>query len=189
MSKIAALLLAALVAGCMSTTPRQAERYFILAPAAVAADAGRPASSVRIAPMSASSFYDTQDIAYSASPGTRAYYHYNRWTERPQLAIHAALASRLGPGSPQNALLLRTHLDEIYHDAAATPGAARIVLTAQLVDADSRTVVARRTFAASAPAASHDAAGAVQGFGRALTELIGNLATWVDAEARVARLR
>lgn len=187
MSRLAALLLAALVAGCMSTAPRQAERYFILAPAAGPAEASHTAAGVRIPPTSASGFYDSQDIAYSTSPGTRAYYRYNRWTERPQLAIHASLLARLGAGGPQDALLLRTHLEEIYHDAAATPGTARILLTAQLVDAESRTVVARRTFSASAPAASHDAAGAAQAFRRALTGLIGDLAAWVDAQARVRR--
>lgn len=173
------LLCAALLAGCVSGGSREAERYFILD-----APPGRPAASaVRVAPTTAASFYDTQDIVYSRTPGTRAYYQFNHWTERPQHAIHALLAARLGAGAQQGGLVLGTHLAELYHDAAQPPGTARIVLSAELSDA-SRRVLARRVFAHSAPAASYDAPGAVQGFHSALGTLLEDLAAWVEAEAK-----
>jgi cholesterol transport system auxiliary component len=172
----AALLLAA----CVSTGTGEAERYFILdAPAGAKA-----AAIVRVAPTSAAAFYDTQDIVYSRAPGTRAYYLYNHWTERPQRAIHAQLAARLD--APNARLVLHTHLEEIYHDAAARPGTAHIILTARLVDPGG-TVLARRTFSQAAPAASYDAAGAVQGFRQALGALLDELAVWAEAEAAKQR--
>lgn len=184
MKPLIALLAALLLTGCMSSGIREADRYFILEAAPGAGVAPHSAPSVIVAPMSASSFYDTQDIVYSRAPGTRAYYQFNHWTERPQRAIHAQLASRLQAGSPKSGLLLNTHLEEIYHDAAASPGTARITLTAQLVDPASRAVLARRTFSRTAPATSYDAAGAVRGFGQALGALLDDVAAWLDAEAK-----
>jgi ABC-type uncharacterized transport system auxiliary subunit len=168
---------AVLIAGCASPGPRQAERYFILE----AAPGVQAASSVSVSPTSAASFYDTQDIVYSRAPGTRAYYQFNRWTERPQRAIHAQLASRFQAGERASRLVLDTRLDEIYHDAAQPPGTARIALSARLVDTAGGTV-ARRTFTVAAPAASYDAPGAVRGFNQALGALLDDIVAWVDAQ-------
>jgi cholesterol transport system auxiliary component len=173
----AVLLAAALVGGCAAQGPRDPERYFILEAApGVQAD-----EAVELAATSTASFYDTQEIVFSREPGTRAYYQFNRWTERPQRAIHAALQSRF-PSTAGAKRVLTTHLDEIYHDAAERPGSARIRLTAQLSDAASRAPIARRVFTASAPAASYDAAGAVRGFNQALGSLLDEIVRWVNAD-------
>jgi len=181
MKSVLGLLLAAFVAACSVPGPREPDRYFIL-DAGIAAP--RSGASVAVAPTSAASFYDTQDIAYSRAPGTRAYYQFNRWTERPQRSIHGQLASRLESGATKSGLRLDTRLEEIYHDAAQEPGTARITVAAELVDPGSRAVLARRTFTRSAPAASYDAPGAVRGFNQALAALIGDIEGWVRDESR-----
>jgi ABC-type uncharacterized transport system auxiliary subunit len=115
----------------------------------------------------------------------RAYYQFNRWTERPQRSIHAQLAPRFGGGVAKSGLRLNTHLEEIYHDVSQQPGTARIAITAELVDpAREGAVLARRTFTREAPAASYDAPGAVRGFSQALAALIGDLEGWIAVEAR-----
>ena len=53
-------------------------------------------------------------------------------------------------------------------------------LTAELTDAAHHTLLARKTFTASAPAASYDAPGAVQGFDAALGTLLGDVTHWLD---------
>ena len=184
MKSVLGLLLAAFVAACSVPGPREPDRYFILDAGIAASAAPRSGASVAVAPTSAASFYDTQDIAYSRAPGTRAYYQFNRWTERPQRSIHGQLASRLEGGAPKSGLRLDTHLEEIYHDASEQPGSARIAITAELVDTADRAVLARRTFTRSAPAASYDAPGAVRGFNQALAALIGDIEGWIDAEVR-----
>ena len=183
MNYASVLFAAALLAGCLSPGSRDAERYFILD----AAPGQRAASAVAVAAGSAASFYDTQDIVYSRAPGTRAYYQFNHWTERPQRAIDAQLAPRFEAGGRKSGLVLNTHLEEIYHDAAQPPGTARITITAQLVDATTRAVLARRSFSRSAPAASYDAPGAVQGFRQALGALLDEVVAWVDAETKLRK--
>lgn len=183
MKRAILLLAAALVAGCTAPGTRQADRYFILGMTQDSATSPRPATGVSVAPVSASAFYDTQDMVFSRSPGIRAYYQFNHWTERPQRTIQAQLAARIEADARVRPLVLRAHLDEIYHDAAASPGTARIELTAELVDPATRAVIARRSFKVSAPAASYDAPGAVHGFGQALGMLLDNLAAWIDIQA------
>jgi cholesterol transport system auxiliary component len=192
----AAMLLAAagLVAACGSLGPREADRYFVLdaSPAVAAAPGARaaaPAARVLVMPTTAAGFYDTQDIVYSREPGTRAYYQFSHWTERPQRAVHAQLLARLGAAGGAGGPMLITHLDEIYHDAAQPPGAARLALTAQLVDPASRAVLARRSFSASAPAASHDAPGAVAAAREALGALLDDVAAWVAVQAAARPVR
>lgn len=179
------LLAAALLAGCAPQGARQADSYFVLDVARDGGAASAPAAAVRIEPLSAAGFYDTQDIVFSRAPGTRAYYQFNHWTERPHHAIETQLMSRFGPRSTDfprgDAPVLRVHLEEIYHDAFTPPGAARISLTAELVDPATRAVFARRGFRASAPAASHDATGAVQASRQALASLIDDMAIWIGA--------
>ena len=184
MKAVPGLLLVACLAACSVPGPREPDRYFILDAGAARDAKPQAAASVVVAPTSASSFYDTQDIAYSRAPGTRAYYQFNRWTDRPQRSIHAQLAARLGSGGAKGGLRLDTRLEEIYHDASEQPGTARITVSAELVDPASRAVLARRTFTRSAPAASYDAPGAVLGFNQALAAVIGDLEAWVEAETR-----
>ena len=187
MKSMGIVLLATCLAACSAPGPREADRYFVLEAAGVADAAPRTGTSVYVAPTSASGFYDTQDIAYSRAPGERAYYQFNRWTERPQRSIHGQLASRLQGAASPGGLRLNTHLEEIYHDATQEPGTAHIAITAALVDPANGTTLARRTFTRSAPAATYDAPGAVGGFNQALAALLGDIEGWVDTESRRPR--
>ncbi len=187
---------AVLVAGCLSAGERTVQRYYVLEGAgapAVRAKAAR-AATLLVAPTTTSAFYDTQDIAYSRAAGTRAYYQFHAWTERPGRTIGDLLVARLerggafqavtkATGGVQGGFILNTDLSEFYHDAASEPGSARIVLTAELVDPARRALVARRTFTRSVSAPTYDAPGAVQAFNQALNALLDDVAAWVDEVA------
>lgn len=179
MKRAIVLVAAVLVAACGTFGPREAERYFILEAAPASGAAARVTTAVVVAPTTAATFYDTQDMVYSRAAGTRAYYQFSHWTERPQRAVHAKLVSRLAAGGVAGGLILTTHLDEIYHDAAQQPGTARIAITAQLIDPTSRAVLASSHFSGSAPAGSYDAPGAVSGMRQALGMLLDEVVAWV----------
>ncbi|HEU4350238.1 MAG TPA: ABC-type transport auxiliary lipoprotein family protein [Burkholderiales bacterium] len=184
-----------LLSGCVSSGPRQPQRFYVIEDVGKSYEAKTARSSILLlAPTTAAGFYDTQSIAYSRAPGTRAYYHYHSWTELPARRIGELLAARLQKSggfrtvaslmSPvRGELVMSTHLAELYHDAASQPGVARVALTAELTDPLKRALVARKSFTASAPAASFDAAGAVHGFNQALATLLDEVSAWVDAEA------
>jgi cholesterol transport system auxiliary component len=190
------LALGFLLTGCFPTGTREAQRYFVLE---IPDSSGPRASATRAAtlivpPTAAEGFYDTQDLVYSRSPGTRAYYQFNSWTERPAHAIHSLLVSRLersgafrsvaeSERAAPEGLVLRTRLEALYHDAAAPPGSARVVLGAELFDPSKKAVLARRTFLASKPSTSYDAAGAVQALREATAALLDELVAWVDEQA------
>jgi len=188
--------LAALVAGCLSSGERAFQRYYVLEGAGVhAAQAKAPrASTLLVVPTTASSFYETQDIVYSRAPGTRAYYQFHAWTERPSRTIGELLVAHLersgsfkaitrATSGIQGELVLDTHLSEFYHDAVANPGSVRISLTAELIDPARRALVSRRTFTRSAPAVTYDAPGAVQAFNKAIGAILDDVSAWVDGSA------
>jgi ABC-type uncharacterized transport system auxiliary subunit len=89
--------------------------------------------------------------------------------------------------SVRGGLLLRTHLVELYHDAVSSPGTARATLNAELSDPAGRNLIGQRSFSVSVPVASYDAAGAVQGFGQALGQLLDEVAAWAAQAAASAR--
>jgi len=196
----AGLALAALLAGCGGLGSAPAQRYFVLetAPSRLAPGALQRDAMLLVAPTTASSFYDTQEIIYSRRSGERAYYQLSGWTEPPNRALATPLAARLSAGgafrgasanmsSVRGGLLLRTHLVELYHDAVSSPGTARATLNAELSDPAGRNLIGQRSFSVSVPVASYDAAGAVQGFGQALGQLLDEVAAWAAQAAASAR--
>jgi cholesterol transport system auxiliary component len=197
---LAASLLAAALTAC-GTGVRAPQHFYELgpqgAPLAVPDPEPSPtatAPALLVTPTTAAGFYDAPSIAYSLAPGTRAYYQLNSWTEPPGHRLGALLAQRLRrsgafatvatvTGGGRGTLVLDTQLEEIYHDLASRPGAARISLTATLSDPAHRSVAAQRRFTASAPAPTPDAAGAVQAFDRALGPLLDEVVAWAAEEA------
>ena len=187
---------AGLIAGCVSSDERGFQRYHVLGDADVptARAQSHRASTLLVTPMTASSFYETQEIVYSRSTGMRAYYQFHSWTERPSWAISELLVGHLersgsfkavvrATSGVQGDLILNTQLSEFYHDASTNPGTVRIVIMAELIDSTRRALVGRRGFSGVAPAASYDAAGAVRGFNAVVGEILNDVTTWVDATA------
>ncbi len=195
-SLAAAGAMAAALAGCISLGQQEPQRYHVLEAAAggkPGAAAPRP-TTLLVAPATAPSFYETQDIVFSRAPGTRAYYQYHGWTERPSRRITELAMARLerargfktvapALSGVRGDLLLSLHLAELYHDAAESPGHVRIVLAAELIDPARRTLLARRTFEQSAPAATYDAPGAVRAFNQAVAAVLDEMAAWIDGVA------
>jgi cholesterol transport system auxiliary component len=135
-------------------------------------------------PTSVAAFYDTQRLVYSRAEGQRAYYQFAAWTERPGRAFSELLIRRLGASATTSGvkgdLVLHTQLHELYHDASGKPGAVRIELSAQLVDTAGRLVGERQRFSRSVPAASENAAGAVEAANRAVSEVLDDIAAWIE---------
>lgn len=189
-------LTAAFISGCLSSGERTHQRYYVLeTPGVQSAPTKTPrASTLLVTPTTASSFYEIQDIVYSRAPGTRAYYQFHSWTERPGRIIGDLLIARLERGGSfkvitratngvQGELVLNTHLFEFYHDASADPGSVQVMLTAELVDPVRRALVARRAFARSAPVVTYDAPGAVRAFNSAVGAILDDMSAWVDSAA------
>ena len=169
--------------------------YVLSDPGPAAADAPAPrrpeAPTLLVLDTAAGSFYDTDQLVFSRSAGTRGQYQFARWTERPGKRFADLMRARLdrqgawqvseAGGYVRGDLLLDTELAEFYHDAASSPGQMRLVLRAELVDLRQRKVLGRRVFELQAPVARYDAAGAAEAanvaVGRTLDELVAWLAT------------
>lgn len=188
---------AALLAACIPFGEQEPQRYYVLEPRMEAkrnVSANPREGTLLVAPTTASAFYETPQIVYSRAPGERAYYQLSSWTERPGERITYLLVRRLerarlfeavalAASGVQGSLVLNTYLADFYHDAATPPGRVEVALTAELVDNASSQLLARRAFQRSAPAPTHDAAGAVAAFNEATGAMLDDIATWVAASA------
>ncbi len=198
MQRLSALAWLLLLYACAGPGSSQGHRYFVLdvPNTAAATSATKIDTTLLVAPMTAVDFYDTQQIVFSRSAGTRAYYQLSSWTEPPSRRLATLLVSRferagsfrtaaLATSGVGGSLLLRTHLDEIYHDATMSPGLARVTLSAELSDPAKGLLLGRRSFSVATPVASYDADGAVQGLRQAVATVLDEVSVWViDAAAR-----
>ena len=193
---------AALLAGCMSLAKLPPREYYVLNDLGDAAVSMRGAQNDRallISETSVSPFYDTQSLVFSRAPRQRAYYQFAAWTERPGSRLTELLVRRFyARGSFRSVtattagakgdLILNTRLEEIYHDASASPGSVRIQMSAELVDRVQHAIVAQHSFTQSAPTGGGTAPAAVVAFDRAVTALLDEESAWVeDMAARPAQ--
>lgn len=135
------------------------------------------------------SFYDTEQLVFSRTEGTRGQYQFARWTERPGKRFADLMRARLDQqgdwrvsaagGYVRGDMLLDTELVEFYHDAASEPGQVRLVLRAELVDLKQRSMLGRRTFEHKVPLASFDAPGAAQASSLAVSRALDELTVWL----------
>ncbi len=198
MRRAAAAAALALLAGCVGIPEVPPREYYVLEDRGAEGAAKPGAASGRVLlvnPALASPFYDTQSLVFSRAPGQRAYYQFAAWTERPARALSELLARRLEAGGGFRAVaattagvrgdvVLHNRLEEFYHNVAENPGSVRIEVTAVLVDPVERTLIARRRFVLSAPAASENAPGAVAAFNQATTALLDEMSAWIERAAR-----
>jgi ABC-type uncharacterized transport system auxiliary subunit len=143
---------------------------------------------------SSPALYDSDRIVYTRDGGSRSYYQYSNWSERPARRILALAESRLAASGSFRAvaqtlagvrgdLVLSLRLDEILHDVAQAPGAVRVGVTGELVDWRTRTLLSRRSFRQSAPVPTPDAAGTARAASVAVTALLDSLSEWVESSA------
>lgn len=137
----------------------------------------------------AGGFYDTDQLIFSRSAGTRGQYQFARWTERPGRRFADLMRARLDrqgtwnitatSGHVRGDMLLDTELVEFYHDAADAPGQVRLVLRAELVDLKRRTLLGRQVFEQKVALTSYDAAGVARASNIAVGRALDDLTAWL----------
>jgi cholesterol transport system auxiliary component len=189
-------LLSVALTGCVnfggqSNTP--AVVHYVLndpTPAAESAPLRAGAPTLLVLDTTTGSFYDTDQLVFSRSAGTRGQYQFARWTERPGKRFADLMRARLdrqgawhvsaAGGYVRGDVLLDTELVEFYHDAASEPGQVRLVLRAELVDLKQRTLLGRRVFEQQVPLTTYDAAGAAQASNLAVSRALDDLTAWLS---------
>jgi cholesterol transport system auxiliary component len=166
--------------------------YYVLKDAnpATAANPPRPdAPTLLVLDTTTGGFYDTDQLIFSRSAGTRGQYQFARWTERPGKRFADLMRARLDQqgawhvtaagGYVRGDVLLDTELVELYHDATSEPGQMRLELRAELVDLKQRKLLGRRVFEQHVPLATFDAAGAAQASNQAVSRALDDLSVWL----------
>lgn len=193
-----ALVLAALslvLSGCINLgekTKIPAVVYYVLNDPVSATDPAplrADAQTLLVLDTTTGSFYDTDQLVFSRSAGTRGQYQFARWTERPGKRFADLMRTRLdrqgawnvtaASGYVRGDMLLDTELVEFYHDAASEPGQMRLVLRAELVDLKQRVLLGRRVFEQQVPLTTYDAAGAAQAANLAVSRALDALSAWL----------
>lgn len=194
-SALVLVALSLLLTGCVNfgeKTKIPAVVYYVLNDPVSATDPAplrADAKTLLVLDTTTGSFYDTDQLVFSRSAGTRGQYQFARWTERPGKRFADLMRTRLdrqgawnvsaAGGYVRGDMLLDTELVEFYHDAASEPGQMRLVLRAELVDLKRRALLGRRVFEQQVPLTTYDAAGAAQAANLAVSRALDELSAWL----------
>jgi ABC-type uncharacterized transport system auxiliary subunit len=197
MNRLVALLTVGLLGGCLGGQNTPATTHFVMTDTAPGAPSQAPAATGRNLVISGAAddpFYDAENVVFSREKGSRAYYHFAAWTDRPSRRVASLVQRRLeargrfasvsSVTAGVNAdVLLNVNVVELYHDLTVSPAVARVELIGEVVDWKSRTLLGRRSFAVALPVASADAKSAVDALNRGVTAILDELVPWVEGVA------
>jgi len=189
---IAGFTAVALLAACAAIQPPDVEHAnsFVLE-AMPAAGAPTPKRDVviEVSPPRARPGFDTPQMAYTQRANALEYFAKNRWADTPAHMLAPLLAQALdesggfravvqAPSLAAANLRLETELVRLQQEFGARPSRVRITLRAQLIDVDSRRVLASAEFDETEAAPSDDPYGGVLAANRALARLLERLAAF-----------
>lgn len=197
MKRVVALLTLALLAGCLGGQNTPATTHYVMTDTATGAQAQETAAVAKNLVVSGAAddpFYDAENLVFSRERGSRGYYHFAAWTDRPSRRVAALVQRRIEARgrfasvssitAGVNAdLLLNVSVVELYHDLTVTPAVARVQLIGEVVDWKTRSLLGRRSFAIALPVVSADARSAVDALNRGVTAILDELVPWVEAIA------
>ena len=183
---IAALIAAALVAGCSAVLPTPSvDTYDLRGPEASATPQGRSLQVLVPEPTTDRAF-DTDRIVVRPGATEVAYFGGAQWVDRLPRLVQSRLAAALeasgrfrAAGRPGQGLAIdRQMLVEIRDFAyEAKAGRVTIVLAVKLMDDRTGRIMAAETFRAEAPSAD-DARSAVAALDGAQTRLLADVVAW-----------
>lgn len=199
MTKITAILILALLAGCTGLTgPREEFTIFALSPPAPARSQGAPLGwQLLIEEPRAGAMLDGVRIVVAPSGHERQVYKGARWSERVPALLQGQWlrafeadgrlpgVARAGSGIRADFILASDLADfqATYRDG--TP-VADVQVHVRLIDPRDRRIAARRVFAAAVPSGGTEIAQVVEAFDAALAQINPALVDWVLQEGQRA---
>ncbi|HUZ72726.1 MAG TPA: ABC-type transport auxiliary lipoprotein family protein [Stellaceae bacterium] len=200
---VAAAMLLLLAASCggILPAPPPAPRLFRLTSLAPAASVGPPISlQLVVAAPTAPAAFDTQRVALARGPNSIDYFADAAWTDQAPLMLQGLIveslknAGRFRVVALQSAavradVVLTVDLRRFEADySGAGPPDIRVAFDGLLVRMPERSVIATRTFAASAPAAKNETQAIVAAFDAAFHAAMAQMVPWAaDVLATPAR--
>lgn len=189
-AKIAAALVALVLAGCATLRPTEAEpvRTYLLEAQFDRTAQVKPIPLVlTVSPPRAAPGYDTERMAFVRQPHRLEYFAKNRWAETPAKMLGPllvrALEQRTGfkavtpaGGMVKGDLRLDTEITLLQQEFTPSPSRLHMKLRVQLVEQASYRVLATQVFDAVEAAPADDPYGGVVAANRMLPRLLGQIA-------------
>lgn len=189
-AKIAAALVALVLAGCSTLRPTEAEpvRTYLLEAQFDRTEQVKPIPLVlAVSPPRAAPGYDTERMAFVRQPHRLEYFAKNRWAETPAKMLGPllvrALEQRTGfkavtpaGGMVKGDLRLDTEITLLQQEFTPSPSRLHMKLRVQLVEQASYRVLATQVFDAVEAAPADDPYGGVVAANRMLPRLLGQIA-------------
>lgn len=195
-SKCLSMFAALTLTGCVTlqSGPSAPRIYFAMTDPHLSTMAPREQSSHRtllLLPLQPDALADTRALVFSRARGEHGLYQFAAWTDRPsrmllrliqarleRRAVFASIAT-LGDGV-RGDLVLGVRFERVVHDLGDSPHAGRVAFSAELIDRETRRLIARKQFTHAAPVTGVDAAAAATAINVALGAAVDALVQWIE---------
>lgn len=148
-----------------------------------------------VSPMRARSGYDTQRMAYVRKAHELEYYARNQWVDAPARMLTPLLAQALESTGAYRAVLvshagaaaglrLESEIVRLQHEFLTVPSQVRLGLRVQLIDVETRKVLATREFEASEAAPGDDPYGGVVAANRVVSRILPEVAEFCARQGK-----
>jgi len=176
-----------MLAGCAALAPPELPvDTYELRPQVPRVEAQSTRAVVYVATPRASPPYDTPRMAYTRGPYALSHYAQNAWAAEPARLLEPWLVAALeasgafaavtsGPSPPPADYRLDVEIVTLRQEFDSRPSRMRVALRAQVLDVNSREVVATRRLEALEPAPSDDPKGGVVAANAAFERLLAEL--------------
>jgi cholesterol transport system auxiliary component len=189
---IAGFAAAALLAACTALQPPQADdvsTYVLEAKPAAGTPRPKRDLVLEVSAPRARPGFDTPQMAYTRRANALEYFAKSRWADTPARMLAPLLVQALeqsggfravvqAPSLAAADLRLDSELVRLQQDFGAKPSRVRITVRAQLIDVNTRRVLATAQFDETEAAPSDDPYGGVLAANRALGRVLERLATF-----------
>ena len=180
--------------GCSFNLPGHGEKqtYYVLNAESrtVGAAVTKREARLLLQEATTSRLVNTERIIFSEQPATRGSYQFSYWAENPPKRFSYLLQKRLEEvGLFQSVsrtvsgalcdLQLNVEITDFYHNVVNRPGVSVVNMHLELVDLKTRNIIASSYFSKAISTATYNAEGAVQGFDRAVSEVLDEVVLWL----------
>jgi ABC-type uncharacterized transport system auxiliary subunit len=135
-------------------------------------------------------FIDSYRIIFGADAASRGFYQFAQWVEPPPKRITFLLLERLDRSGVFKSVSrvgssvlgnrqVNIEVLEFFHDISSRPGEVVVHFRVELVDANSRALLAKEDFKQSIKLKKFNARGAVDAFSEAVNLMLDDIVVWL----------
>lgn len=187
---ISTLLMGASSCGPIFSPETGQKQFFVIADNGEVPKVEKKSHQLLVREAVGNAFIDSNRIIFGRDAASRGFYQFAQWVEPPPKRITFLLIERLERSGLFDSVSrvgssvlgnrqVNLEVLEFHHDISSRPGEVVVHFRVELVDANSRELIAKQDFEARSEVRKFNARGAVNAFSRVVNRSLDEIVSWL----------